>query len=223
MIINNNFNTTHDYTTEELLGEFLEDFLPKYEIVSNRKVPNSSISNRPDFRIEDLKLIIEFNGKFHYTNPSNIINDFKKEKIYTSMGYRVFSLPYWIQLRSEVIYTIFEPYDEFRDIFDFRDFTDYPHGFQSKDCPLPSDFCELGNTRFIKEKKFWDSKIDKLYRYVDYSLIDRIFDKDSFFNVANKTCLPYFREMFENNGVGFGYTFTKEKYPQIQWEMKNIW
>ncbi|NCD00386.1 MAG: hypothetical protein EOL95_11905 [Bacteroidia bacterium] len=223
MIFNFDYDTIHEYTTESLLGEFLSNLLPNSEIIHDKKVPDSNIGNRPDYRIEDLKLIIEFNGKFHYTNPKTILADKKKKYVYESMGYQVFELPYWIQLRAEVIYTMFEHYKEFKTNFKFKDFTTFPHGFQSKDCPLPCDFCELGINRFIVERKFWDTKIDKLYKYVDYSLLDRIFDIDSFFSVANMSILPYFKNMFENNGVGYGYSFDNKYFPQIKWELENMW
>lgn len=62
---------------------------------------------RPDFRNERKKLIIEFDGLQHYTNPKNIVKDKENSKYYESLGYKVVRIPYFIQLTKTVIKQMF--------------------------------------------------------------------------------------------------------------------
>ncbi|MDE5815162.1 MAG: DUF559 domain-containing protein, partial [Alistipes sp.] len=62
---------------------------------------------RPDYRSEKLKMVIEFDGLQHYTNPSNILKDYMHTKEYEEGGYRVIRIPYFIQLTNEVVRTMF--------------------------------------------------------------------------------------------------------------------
>lgn len=62
---------------------------------------------RPDYRSEKLKMIIEFDGLQHYTNPQNILADKLKTEEYQKAGYRVIRIPYFIQLTNQVVKTIF--------------------------------------------------------------------------------------------------------------------
>ena len=55
-----------EYLTERSLGGLLAKIFPNKEIIHNKKVPNTNCNFRPDYRIEDEKLIIEFNGYRHY-------------------------------------------------------------------------------------------------------------------------------------------------------------
>ena len=63
---------------------------------------------RPDYRSEKLKMIIEFDGLQHYTNPSNILKDYMHTKEYEEGGYRVIRIPYFIQLTNEVVRAMFD-------------------------------------------------------------------------------------------------------------------
>ncbi len=217
MKFNLSYNITDHYLNKNSLKDFLFDFIHDTEIAMNKKVPNSIINNRPDFRIEELKTIIEFNGKSHYTNPQTIISDFKKRRIYSSMGYRVFEIPYWIQLDRKVINFIFQTEVE-------RDFTSYPHGFISKDCPLPCDYCDLGNKRFLNEMFLWYTVLgEKESLKIKQSLIKKIFEKDSFYKVANQTVLPYFKSNFYNMDNIYGIFFNSSKYKGIEIELDTFW
>lgn len=66
-----------DFLTEKILGEYLE-YMFDFDIVHDKSVPNSNIRNRPDYRIEELKLLIEFDGYRHFCNAKTILNDIKK-------------------------------------------------------------------------------------------------------------------------------------------------
>lgn len=63
--------------------------------------------SRPDYRSEDLKLIIEFDGLPHYTKPDIIEKDLKNIELYTSFEYKVVRIPYFIQLTNKAVKTMF--------------------------------------------------------------------------------------------------------------------
>ncbi|MDE6378036.1 MAG: DUF559 domain-containing protein [Duncaniella sp.] len=62
---------------------------------------------KPDYRSETLKLIIEFDGLLHYTDPENIVTDIERTRDYTKGGYKVVRIPYFIQLTNEVVKEMF--------------------------------------------------------------------------------------------------------------------
>jgi len=220
MKINYDYKQTENYLTEQNMFEFLKDFLHETEIVHDKIVPKSKIRNRPDFRIEDLKLIIEFNGKFHYTNPDIILKDIKKKRVYEDMGYVVKTIPYWIQLRNDVIYSIFKDVIDI-DLFLLKDYNLYKCGFIDKNCPLPASFCYLGLIEVKREYNKWDKIIDKYYKYFYNTLLDKIFEKDSFLEVANEYIMPYFVDDWKNKRIG-GWTVDFDKFPGINAEIEYL-
>lgn len=62
---------------------------------------------RPDFLCEEEKLIIEFDGLQHYTNPLNIRRDKENQTIYESYGFKVIRIPYFINLTTDVVREMF--------------------------------------------------------------------------------------------------------------------
>ena len=62
---------------------------------------------RPDYKSDSLKLIVEFDGLPHYTNPDSIEKDIKNQKIYEKNGYKVVRIPYFIQLSNDVVEKLF--------------------------------------------------------------------------------------------------------------------
>ncbi len=62
---------------------------------------------RPDYRSEMLKLIIEFDGVQHYTDPQKIWDDEEKTAAFMELGYRVVRIPYFIQLTNEAVMELF--------------------------------------------------------------------------------------------------------------------
>lgn len=63
---------------------------------------------RPDYRSESLKLIIEFDGTPHYTDPNKIRDDEKTTKFYEQFGYKVVRIPFFIQLTNAVVKQLFD-------------------------------------------------------------------------------------------------------------------
>lgn len=62
---------------------------------------------RPDYRSETLKLIIEFDGTPHYTEPKVIRSDVENTKFYERFGYKVVRIPFFIQLTNQAIKEFF--------------------------------------------------------------------------------------------------------------------
>lgn len=96
------------YLTEERLKDVLEIVYPNYVFTRDKIVPNSGIRNRPDYRNEGLKLIVEFDGNTHYTQTKTIINDEKKDRVYSDMGYRIIRIPYFVQASKDIIRLLFD-------------------------------------------------------------------------------------------------------------------
>jgi len=71
------------------------------------KINGVSYKTRPDYRSENLKLIIEFDGLPHYTNPAIIEKDLKNTELYSGFGYKVVRIPYFIQLTNKAVETLF--------------------------------------------------------------------------------------------------------------------
>lgn len=62
---------------------------------------------RPDYRSETLKLIVEFDGTPHYTEPKVIRADMENTKFYESFGYKVVRIPFFIQLSNAAVKELF--------------------------------------------------------------------------------------------------------------------
>lgn len=137
-----------NYLTESRLQNALEYLYPNYNFINNKTVPYSGVAYRPDFRCEELKLIIEFDGPQHYTQTSTILRDFKKDEIYSSMGFKIIRIPCFVQLETKTIKLLFG--------LDYDKQLEFPHGFISKEATLPADFCELGVERFKQDLIFYD-------------------------------------------------------------------
>jgi len=132
-----------NYLTEKTIPTELKNIFPGYEFVHNRQVPNSNLKTRPDFRNDELKLIIEFDGYLHYSKSSVIIMDNVKDSEYSNMGYKIIRIPYFIQLSHSVVKYLFNK--------DINITQNYPHGFIDDAALLPCDFCELGINKFSND------------------------------------------------------------------------
>lgn len=100
-------NPNEEYTAFE---EYLKVLYPDTVWIHDEhfgKRDGKTYRIRPDFRCEELKIIIEFDGLQHYTNPENIRKDRNNQKIYESFGYRVIRIPYFIQLTKSVVKEMF--------------------------------------------------------------------------------------------------------------------
>jgi hypothetical protein len=93
------------------LEEYLKVIFPKTSDWINDKtigeVNGQRYRKRPDYRSESLKLIIEFDGLPHYTNPDVIEKDIENTELYKNLGYTVVRIPYFIQLSNKAVKTLF--------------------------------------------------------------------------------------------------------------------
>ncbi len=93
------------------LEDYLKVIFPKTDDWLNDKalgkVDGTMYRIRPDYRSEELKLVIEFDGLPHYTNPDIIEKDLKNTKLYTNFGYKVVRIPYFIQLTNKAVKFLF--------------------------------------------------------------------------------------------------------------------
>ena len=137
-------NGVYDWLDENKL-EILLNRIYKKDFIRNKKVPNSDVLFRPDFRNDEIRLIVEFDGPRHYTQAKTCITDVERDELYTSMGYKVVRIPYYLQLETRTLKLLFN--------LDYEMEQDYPHGFNEKGVVLPSDFCYLGTLRFNEEIK----------------------------------------------------------------------
>jgi len=137
--------TKQNYLTEKRLGEILKQIFPNHQFIHDKQVPNSNIKNRPDYRNDTLKLIIEFDGHRHYSISKTILNDNLKDYTYKKMGYTVIRIPYFVQISKLTIFNLFNIKINFTQT--------YPHGFINIKAMLPADYCELGIKRFKNDIK----------------------------------------------------------------------
>lgn len=90
------------------LEEYLSVIFPKtHDWIHDKTIPNCGRRFRPDYRSEQEKLIIEFDGLQHYTSPDNILKDIEKTNFYKKLGYNVVRIPYFIQLTNKAIKQLF--------------------------------------------------------------------------------------------------------------------
>lgn len=89
------------------LDEYLAVIFPGQVFVHDSTIPGIKKRYRPDYRCEQLKLIVEFDGLQHYTSPENICKDEEHTKFYESLGYNVVRIPYFIQLTNQAVKKLF--------------------------------------------------------------------------------------------------------------------
>jgi len=71
------------------------------------EVNGTKYKSRPDYRSEQLKLIVEFDGLQHYTKPDIVEKDERLTELYSALGYKVVRIPYFIQLSRGAVKTLF--------------------------------------------------------------------------------------------------------------------
>ncbi len=100
---------------------------------------------RPDYRSEQLKLIVEFDGVQHYTQPNNILKDKENTEFYEKCGYKVVRIPYFIQLTKRAVKTMFNVEIE-TELFDETIPSMGPQGKNT-----PAYLCHSGIKRMAEE------------------------------------------------------------------------
>ena len=129
------------YLTEEKLGAVLALLFPDKLWIRDQAIPNSGCTWRPDYRCDELKLIVEFDGFQHYTKTKQIVKDYRKDHVFNNLGYKIIRIPYFVQLSKEMIKHYFD--------IEIDEWDHYPHGFIDKKAVLPEDYCLIGVERFL--------------------------------------------------------------------------
>ena len=132
------------------LDEYLSIIFPDVnDWIHDKIIENSNSKRRPDYRSETLKLIVEFDGLNHYTNPLVILNDKSSTLFYENLGYKVVRIPYFIQLTTTAIKILFGV-EMNTSLFDGK----IP-SLSVKSKNTPAFLCKAGVERMIEEfKKF---------------------------------------------------------------------
>lgn len=132
------------------LDKYLEVIYPDYKWIHDKVLGNIggvSYRTRPDYRCEEHKIIVEFDGIVHYSNPEQILKDYKNTETYERLGYRVIRIPYFIQLTNKNV----------ERLFGVKVYTDlFPVGVSSLSVELkntPAYLCPLGIERMAREFK----------------------------------------------------------------------
>jgi hypothetical protein len=133
------------------LEDYLKVIFPKIDDWIHDKalgeVNGTRYRSRPDYRSEKLKMIIEFDGLQHYTNPDIIEKDLKNTKIYENLGYKVVRIPYFIQMTNKAVKTLFDV-DVSEELFDE---TISSLGIKGRNSP--AYLCAAGVKRMAEEFK----------------------------------------------------------------------
>ena len=121
---------------ENKLKTILPQIYPDTEIIHNKNLTLDAFLFRPDFRLPELKIIVEFQGYRHYTNPKTIYRDIIKKKLSEKHGYKFIEVPYFIQLTENVTEFLFKVRKDFSEGF--------PHGFIHPRAMLLGEFSPIG-------------------------------------------------------------------------------
>jgi len=151
------------YLTSDSLFDVLKEAFKTADIVRELKLGRY----RFDYFLPGHKILVEFDGFFHYTDSNCIRRDLSKNELAVSNGYKLVRWPYWIQPTPMTLKHFFEIKSDIH--------SEYPQGFIDKNVILPADFCELGIGRFLKEYRMLSVGIQDEIRC---SLVNKINEKE---------------------------------------------
>ena len=96
-----NFDITN-WLDEKKLGKTLDIIFPDEIFIHDKAVPNSGTRKRPDYRCDNLKLIVEFDGSQHFYKSRTMYNtervkkhDEIKNKYCEDNNIKLLRIPYW--------------------------------------------------------------------------------------------------------------------------------
>lgn len=120
-------------------------------VLNNKGLPEDT-RIRPDVFVPNLRLVIEFDGPLHYTDPKTILRDYKKDAFYKENNYNVIKFPYFIQFDYDrFIAQLKELIPNYTPNFKNKIIQCYLDGFIHPEVVLPSSYCELGIERFKQD------------------------------------------------------------------------
>ena len=121
---------------------------PNYSWIHDKQIGvinGISFRTRPDYRCEEQKIIIEFDGIQHYSNPEQILKDYKQTTLYQNLGYNVYRIPYFIPLTNKNVKTIFNK------TISIELFPENIVSMSIEEKSTPAFLCPLGIKRMAKE------------------------------------------------------------------------
>jgi len=127
------------WCNEKNLETYLSVLFPNSNILVRKYLKLDSKKTFPDFIIEDKKVIVEFDGYRHFTDPLIIYNDCIKNNLFLTHGFSIIRIPYFVQLTESVVSFLFQQN------FDFSN--NFPHGFIHPASGSLGHFCKLGLSR----------------------------------------------------------------------------
>ena len=139
----------------------------------------------PDYRNEELKLIVEFDGTDHYKNVKNIKRDADRNNFYKKYGYKVVRIPYFIQLTKTVIKQMFGV-DMQEEMFPEGVGSMGPNGDYAKEGNTPAFIPRQGIIRMARDFKDYPEQYEanmndmKKYpnqEYVEWELLEKEYNK----------------------------------------------
>lgn len=134
------------------LDEYLKVIFPEvddwiHDKTTGLTLDGKKVLNRPDYRSEKLKMIVEFDGLPHYQKPDIIFKDLVNTKFYEDNGYKVVRIPYFIQLTNEAVKILFGV--EVKE----KLFDENLPSLSIEECSTPAFLCPLGIERMIEDFK----------------------------------------------------------------------
>lgn len=166
------------YLTELRVGDYLRLLFPNVEWIHDKKIPNIQAQFRPDYRSEELKLVVEFDGYHHYTRASIILADQNKNRVLTALGYKVIRIPYFMQMSPATVkywFNIDVTFDQ-----------QYKHGFIDWRAELPASFCELGIAKFTNQLLALHNSQDTNISQITNEILDSLLIKSVKFDKYSK-------------------------------------
>jgi very-short-patch-repair endonuclease len=196
--------------TQNCLNICLEKLFPNNVFIHDKfiKHNNKYIINeykqkiRPDYICEELKMIIEFDGYKHYTDPYIICKDIANDKILKQYGYNVIHIPFYVQLDASTIKHYFNiKYDD--KLYNMCG----DHGFMHPNIVLPTYFCDAGKTRFLNDLTYLPADT---FKQIAFSIGYRIAYCSTIYNndvcgelVLSTSLFDAFKYLYANNNIVF--------------------
>lgn len=112
------------WCTELSLGNILKSLFPGKEIIHNKIWKESGSNIRPDYRIPELKIVVEYQGPRHYTEIATMNRDVYKKAVCIELGYKCIEFPYFVQPTIKVLCHLFGYLSTLKDYSN-----GFPHGF----------------------------------------------------------------------------------------------
>ena len=141
-------------TYKNILGEaYNHSYLREKELGLSDEVIEKNLQ-------DSITLIVEFDGPYHYQDNSYaflempgcqwvpLCEELDHINLPPEGDTYILRIPYWLQLNEDITFKFFKVEQDFS--------KEFPHGFISKNCPLPGTFCTYGEGRFSTEYELLD-------------------------------------------------------------------